>query len=115
MNLTRIFWHIFSFVVFQPSTSTTSFVRVGLPTLTVNDEKRIVEMLVERDDLSLNEAQSIACKKVMEIIRENSHVEMNCVQLDWFYGEKRKQSRFVCIQVKTYSLYTVIWVDPEWN
>lgn len=39
------------------------------------------------ENLTLNEAKSFVCKLVTEIIKENSHYEMSCVQIEWFYGK----------------------------
>ena len=71
----------------------TSLLRVGLPTLTVHDEKRIISCLLEHpnsENLTLDDARSAACQLVTEIIQENSHVEMSCVQTEWFYGQNAR-------------------------
>ena len=48
---------------------------------------QIVNALLEPNELNLNEAQSIACQLVMNIIKENYHTDMTCVQIEWFYGK----------------------------
>jgi hypothetical protein len=60
---------------------------VGLPILTKKEEIQIVNTLLEREELNLNEAQSIACQLAMNIIKENYHMDMSCVQIEWFYGK----------------------------
>ncbi|CAF4369450.1 unnamed protein product, partial [Rotaria sp. Silwood2] len=69
------------------STSTT-LLHVGLPTLTKKEEKRIVDNLLEhskQEQLTLDEAQSFVCQLATEIIKENFHYDMSCVQIEWFY------------------------------
>jgi len=58
---------------------------VGLPTLTKNEEKQIVNSLLDHDQLTFNGAQSFACQLVVDIIKENFHYDMSCVQIEWFY------------------------------
>jgi hypothetical protein len=60
---------------------------VGLPILTKQEEIQIVNTLLEHEQLNLNQAQSIACQLVMDIIKENYHTDMSCVQIEWFYGK----------------------------
>ena len=60
---------------------------MGFPTLTKKEEEQIVNTLLERDQLNLNEAQSLACQLVIDVIKENFQVEMTCVQTEWFYGK----------------------------
>ncbi|CAF4175532.1 unnamed protein product [Rotaria socialis] len=70
----------------------TTLLHVGLPTLTKREEKRIVNNLLEHpnhEQLTLREAQSFVCQLVTEIIKENSHYNMSCVQIEWFYDKKQ--------------------------
>ena len=63
---------------------------VGLPTLTKEEEKQITHSLINHsktDQLTFHEAQSFACQLVFDIIKENFHFEMSCVQIEWFYGK----------------------------
>ncbi len=60
---------------------------VGLPILTKQEEIQIVNTLLEYEQLNFNQAQSIACQLVMDIIKENYHTDMSCVQIEWFYGK----------------------------
>ncbi|CAF1675674.1 unnamed protein product [Rotaria magnacalcarata] len=66
----------------------TTLLHVGLPTLTKREEKRIVNNLLEHpnhEQLTLREVQSFVCQLATEIIKENSHYNMSCVQIEWFY------------------------------
>lgn len=73
------------------SKASPSFLHLGVPNLTIYDEKRLIQTLLDRpdrDELTLNEAQAIVCQLVTEMIKENSHLDMSCVQIDWFYGKE---------------------------
>jgi len=58
---------------------------VGIPTLTNEEEKQIVNSLLDHDQLTFNQAQSFACQLATDIIKENFHYDMTCVQIEWFY------------------------------
>lgn len=54
------------------------------------DEKCLIQSLLDhpdRDRLTLMEGQAFICQRVTEMIKENSHLSMSCVQIDWFYGK----------------------------
>ncbi|UJR14905.1 hypothetical protein I4U23_001889 [Adineta vaga] len=68
--------------------SSTTLLHIGLPTLTKREEKRLINDLLthtKAENLTLNEAQSFACQLARDIIKENSHYDMSCVQIEWFY------------------------------
>jgi len=73
---------------YSPSSTSTSLLHAGLPTLTKYEEKRIVNGLIDHtksERLTFDDAQSYACQLVMEIIKENFNYQMSCVQTEWFY------------------------------
>ncbi|CAF0871664.1 unnamed protein product [Adineta ricciae] len=80
-----------------PLIASTTLLHVGLPTLTKREEKRLINDLLTHpkgENFKLNEAQAFACQLARNIIKENSHYDMSCVQIEWFYGKtqlKRKQ------------------------
>jgi hypothetical protein len=55
--------------------------------LTKKEEKQIVNNLLDHEELTFHKAQSLACQLVMNIIKENFHYDMSCVQIEWFYGK----------------------------
>jgi len=80
------------------SKASPSFLHLGVPNLTIYDEKRLIQTLLDRpdrDELTLNEAQAIVCQLVTEMIKENSHLDMSCVQIDWFYDLLIKYSSMI--------------------
>ncbi|CAF1356785.1 unnamed protein product [Rotaria sordida] len=68
--------------------TSTILLHVGLPTLTKKEEKQIVTNLLDhpkQEQLTLDEALSFVCQLTTEIIKENFHYDMSCVQIEWFY------------------------------
>ncbi|CAF5111767.1 unnamed protein product [Rotaria sp. Silwood1] len=52
------------------------------------DEKKIVNNILDhskQEELTLDEALSFVCQLVIEIIKENFHYDMSCIQIEWFY------------------------------
>lgn len=68
-----------------PLSTSTTLLHVGLPILTKTDEKQIVDKLLNESDLSFEQAQTIACQYVTNLMKENFQFQMTCVQLEWFY------------------------------
>ncbi|CAF5058644.1 unnamed protein product, partial [Rotaria sp. Silwood1] len=65
-----------------------TLLHVGLPILTEKDEKKIVNNILDhskQEELTLDEALSFVCQLVIEIIKENFHYDMSCIQIEWFY------------------------------
>ncbi|CAF1107258.1 unnamed protein product [Adineta steineri] len=77
----------------MPTSSPPTLLHVGLPTLTKREEKRLVTDLLnhsKNEELTLNEALSFTCQLVTNIVKENSHYDMSCVQIEWFYDFLQK-------------------------
>jgi hypothetical protein len=73
------------------------------------EEKRLVQDLLAHpkdSNLTLSEAQSFACQLAMDIIKENSHYEMSCVQIEWFYGNIRCPTSHALIGVPSFDRFS---------
>ena len=42
---------------------------------------------MQKENLTLLDAQSLACQSAVDIVKETLQVEMKCVQIEWFYGK----------------------------